>query len=127
MRLTAEPQLFVADIAAAIRFFVDDLGFSTVFLYGEPPYYGQVERGSARLNLRCVEAPVIDDARRRREELLAASLTVGSRAEIDALAAEFRSRGVPFFQAPRNEPWGARDFIISDPDGNLLLFAGPAS
>ena len=26
----------------------------------------------------------------------------------------------------RREPWGARDFIVMDPDGNLLLFAGPA-
>ncbi len=22
--------------------------------------------------------------------------------------------------------WGAKDFIVKDPDGNLLLFAGPA-
>jgi hypothetical protein len=31
-----------------------------------------------------------------------------------------------FFQTLRREPWGARDFILRDPDGNLLLFAGPA-
>ncbi|OCP36555.1 hypothetical protein BC360_04025 [Ensifer sp. LC163] len=26
----------------------------------------------------------------------------------------------------RTEPWGARNFIVLDPDGNLILFAGPA-
>jgi hypothetical protein len=26
----------------------------------------------------------------------------------------------------RKEPWGAETFIVKDPDGNLLLFAGPA-
>lgn len=127
MKLGAEPQLFVTNIAESTRFFVDRLGFRTVFLHGEPPYYGQVERGGARLNLRCVEAPVIDPALRDAEELLAASLTVETRAEIDALAAEFQARDVPVFQPPRDEPWGARDFIIRDIDGNLLLFAGPVA
>jgi hypothetical protein len=27
----------------------------------------------------------------------------------------------------KQEPWGARTFIVRDPDGNLLLFAGPAA
>lgn len=127
MKLGAEPQLFVADIARSVRFFVDGLGFRTVFLYGEPPYYGQVERGGARLNLRCVEKPVIDPVLRDADELLSASLTVATRAEIDALAAEFSAAGVTFVQDPRDEPWGARDFIVRDPDGNLLLFAGPTA
>jgi hypothetical protein len=38
----------------------------------------------------------------------------------------FRLPGVTFFQTPRREPWGAKTFIVKDPDGNLLLFAGPA-
>jgi hypothetical protein len=33
---------------------------------------------------------------------------------------------VTFFQGLKREPWGARNFIIRDIDGNLLLFAGPA-
>ena len=38
---------------------------------------------------------------------------------------EFQTAGVIFFQSLRSEPWGARDFIVKDTDGNLLLFAGP--
>ena len=34
--------------------------------------------------------------------------------------------GVAFAQPLKHEPWGARDFIVRDPDGNLVLFAGPA-
>jgi hypothetical protein len=30
-----------------------------------------------------------------------------------------------FFQRLETEPWGARNFVVKDPDGNLLLFAGP--
>jgi len=120
----AEPQLFVADIRASCDFF-DKLGFAIAFTYGEPPFYAQVKRDRAQINLRCVEQPVIDAGLRDREQLLSASLTVATSEEIKALFLEFQSAGVTFFQTLKSEPWGARDFILKDPDGNLLLFAGP--
>jgi catechol 2,3-dioxygenase-like lactoylglutathione lyase family enzyme len=122
----AEPQLFVADIKASCDFFTRKLGFAVGFTYGEPPYYAQVKRDDARINLRCVAQPLIDAGLRDREELLAASLTVTRPEEIKALFLEFEARGVTFFRSLKREPWGARDFIVRDPDGNLLLFAGPA-
>jgi catechol 2,3-dioxygenase-like lactoylglutathione lyase family enzyme len=122
----AEPQLFVAGIKASCDFFVKTLGFTVVFTYGDPPFYAQVARDGARLNLRCVEQSVIDPVLRDREELLSASLTVASSEEIKLLFLEFQAAGATFFQTLKREPWGASDFIIRDPDGNLLLFAGPA-
>jgi hypothetical protein len=65
-------------------------------------------------------------ALRDREELLSASLCVATAEEIKQLFLAFQSAGVTFFQTLRREPWGARNFIVKDPDGNLLLFAGPA-
>jgi catechol 2,3-dioxygenase-like lactoylglutathione lyase family enzyme len=121
----AEPQLFVADINASCEFFESKLGFVVAFSYGEPPYYAQVKRDGARINLRCVERPVIDAGQRDREQLLSACLTVATAEEIKALFLEFQAAGVTFFQMLKREPWGARDFILKDPDGNLLLFAGP--
>jgi catechol 2,3-dioxygenase-like lactoylglutathione lyase family enzyme len=122
----AEPQLFVADIKASCDFFEDQLGFVIAFIYGEPPFYAQVKRDGATLNLRCVDRPVLDAALRDREELLSASFTVATAEQIKALFLEFQAAGVTFAQTLRREPWGARDFIVRDPDGNLLLFAGPA-
>jgi catechol 2,3-dioxygenase-like lactoylglutathione lyase family enzyme len=122
----AEPEVFVADIKASCDFFIGKLGFVLVFTYGEPPFYGQVKRDAARINLRCVERPVIDPALRDREELLAAALTVATAEEIKALFLEFQAAGVAFFQTLKRQPWGAKNFIVKDPDGNLLLFAGPA-
>jgi uncharacterized glyoxalase superfamily protein PhnB len=124
--VAAEPQLFVADIKASCDFFVEKLGFAIVFVYGEPPFYAQVRRDGARLNLRCVDAPVMDGALRERESLLSASITVARADEIKMLFLELQSAGVVFHQTLKTEPWGARDFIVKDPDGNLLLFAGPA-
>jgi catechol 2,3-dioxygenase-like lactoylglutathione lyase family enzyme len=123
----AEPQLFVSDIQRSCEFFRDKLGFTLVFSYGKPPYYAQVARDAARLNLRCVERPIIESKVRDREELLSVSITVATANEIKLLFLEFQSAGVTFHQTLKKQPWGARNFVVKDPDGNLLLFAGPAN
>ena len=58
----AEPQLFVTDVKRSCEFFREKLGFSLVFSYGKPPYYAQVGRDAARLNLRYVDRPVIESS-----------------------------------------------------------------
>lgn len=123
---STEAQFFVADLKASCDFFVAKLGFGIDFVYGDPPFYGQVRRDNARLNLRLVCEPVFVGDIRAREHLLAASITLDTAAEIKALFLEFQSAGAPFHQTLRKEPWGARTFVVADPDGNLILFAGPA-
>jgi catechol 2,3-dioxygenase-like lactoylglutathione lyase family enzyme len=122
----AEPQLFVSDIKASCEFFTTKLGFVVAYVYGDPPFNGQVSRDGAALNLRCVGQPVIDSQVREREDLLSAAMTVNSADEIKQLYLEFQAAGVAFHRTLKREPWGARTFIVKDPDGNLLLFAGPA-
>jgi catechol 2,3-dioxygenase-like lactoylglutathione lyase family enzyme len=117
----AEPQLYVRDLVASCEFYSRMLGFSVAFAYGEPPFYGQVFRDAARLNLRQVDRPVVDPVRRDAEQLLAASITLE---DAKPLFLEYQKAGVEFAQPLRSEPWGARTFIVRDPDGNLLLFAG---
>ena len=87
--VAAEPQLFVADIKTSCDFFTAKLGFAIAFSYGEPPFYAQVTRDGARLNLRRVDRPVIDAELRGREQLLSASLTVATADEIEHLLLEF--------------------------------------
>ena len=118
---TAEPQLYVRDLVASSTFYSRMLGFSVAFMHGDPPFYGQVVRGGARLNLRQVDAPVFDLLRRDAEQLLAASIALDDASE---LFREYQAAGVEFVQPLRTESWGARTFIVRDPDGNLLLFAG---
>lgn len=122
-----EAVLYVADFKASCDFFISKLGFAVEFIYGDPPYYGLVKRDHARLCLRLVCGPVFIGNIRQREQLLSASITVDSAAEIKQLFLEFQSAGVSFHQGLKKEPWGARNFIILDPDGNLILFAGPAA
>jgi catechol 2,3-dioxygenase-like lactoylglutathione lyase family enzyme len=117
----AEPQLFVSDIKASCAFFEDRLGFSTAFTHGEPPFYGQVTRDQVRLNFRYVCEPVFVGEVREREQLLAAAITVS---DIKALYAEFSASGADFQQPLKRQPWGAQQFVVRDPDGNLILFSG---
>jgi uncharacterized glyoxalase superfamily protein PhnB len=117
----AEPQLYVRDIVASSEFYSRMLGFSVAFTYGEPPFYGQVVRDGARLNLRQADDPVVDPVRRDTEGLLAASITLE---DAKPLFLEYQEAGVEFVQPLKTEPWGARTFIVRDPDGNRLLFAG---
>ena len=125
--VSAEPQLFVTDLKRACEFFCKKLGFSLAFSYGDPPYYAQVGRDAARLNLRCVKRPVIESAVRGREELLSVSMTVATADEIKLLFLELQSAGVEFHQTLKKQTWSAKNFVVKDPDGNLLLFAGPAN
>jgi catechol 2,3-dioxygenase-like lactoylglutathione lyase family enzyme len=118
--LAAEPQLYVRDIAASCEFYARMLGFSVAFTYGEPPFYCQLFRDAARLNLRHVDSPVVDPVRRDAEQLLAASITLE---DAGPLFVEYQNAGIEFAPPLRTEPWGARTFIVRDPDGNLLLFA----
>jgi catechol 2,3-dioxygenase-like lactoylglutathione lyase family enzyme len=119
--LAAEPQLFVSDIAGSCEFYTEKLGFAVAFTYGEPPFYGQVFRDGARLNLRHLDEPAIRPELQAREHLLSASITVD---DVKSLFLEFQAAGVVFHQTLKTEPWGARTFIVRDPDGNFLLFAG---
>jgi catechol 2,3-dioxygenase-like lactoylglutathione lyase family enzyme len=119
--LAAEPQLFVADIGVSCEFYTKKLRFEVAFLYGEPVFYGQVFRDGARLNLRSLDESVINTELRDREHLLSASITVD---DAKPLFLEFQAAGVAFHQTLKTEPWGARTFIVGDPDGNLILFAG---
>jgi uncharacterized glyoxalase superfamily protein PhnB len=119
-------QLFVADIRASCDFYTQKLGFAIDFVYGDPPYYGQVVRDHARLALRVVGEPVFAGDIREREHLLSASLTVATADEIKQLFLSYQATGVRFDQTLKKEPWGARTFVVTDPDGNHILFAGPA-
>ena len=121
-----EAQLFVVNMQRSCDFYTKKLGFTIEFVYGDPPFYGQVRRDHARLNLRLVSEPVFAGDVRKREGLLSASITVATASEIKQLFLSYQAAEVPFHQALKKEPWGARTFVVSDPDENLILFAGPA-
>ena len=99
-----EAQLYVANVKAS-RDCYATLDFAVAFTCGEPVFAGDV---------------------REREILLSASITVESAEEIHQLFDQCKSAGVDFKKTLKKEPWGTRTFIVRDPVGNLVLFAGPS-
>jgi catechol 2,3-dioxygenase-like lactoylglutathione lyase family enzyme len=118
--------LYVRDLKASTDFFTTKLGFTIDFVYGDPPFYAQVSRDNAHLALRHLDEPFFAAGIREKESLLSASITLASADEIKQLFLAYQAADVPFAQSLRNESWQAKTFIVKDPDGNLILFAGPA-
>lgn len=120
--LTAEPNIFVTDFSRAQAYYVEALGFRAAFTYGEPPFYGQMVRDGAMICLRQVRAPVLDH--RVAGDLLSANVVV-SNARL--LFLEMEARGAMIHHTLNREPWhgqGQGNFIVADPDGNLIQFGG---
>ena len=126
MLSATEAVVYVSDFDRSRDYYVSRLGFVVEFSYGDPPFYGLIARDSARLCLRLVSEPVFVGDIREREQLLSVTFTLGAAADIKELFQEFQASGVDFLQRLKTEPWGARTFIVRDPDGNLILFAAPA-
>jgi len=105
----ARPVLFVSDVQAALRFYIDKLGFEKKWHVADGKgTVCQVDRGGCEIIL--CEDPARQDKARLFVEL--------NREGIDELRREILERSVPIQKA-----WWAYDVIrITDPDGNELLF-----
>jgi catechol 2,3-dioxygenase-like lactoylglutathione lyase family enzyme len=114
----AIPNVFVKDFAAALEYYTRALGFRVLFAYGDVPFYAHIARDEAILAIRHVSRPVIDHS--AGEDLLSAFVEVS---DVNALHDSLQAAGAHIRQAPRDEPWGMRSLIVSDPDGNLICFA----
>ena len=116
--------LFVTDFDRALAFYRDALGFEVFYTYGEPAFWGEITRDGARLNLRHVdESPWVDGVRDA-EQLLSAYMLV---TDAKALFLEHEARGIDFYERLQQKPWGSNEYVVRDPDGNLVLFGSPAT
>lgn len=111
------PAISVANVAAAIAFYRDSLGFQLEYQEGYPPKFAIVSRGEwtserARMHIVYAEHPT------------AGTLYFRIGAAVDALYEEFRERGVLIESLPQNTWYGTREFTVLDPDGWTLRFSG---
>lgn len=120
----ASAQVFVTDFPRALAFYRTLLGFDIVYTYGEPPFYGEVRRGDACLNVRHVDESPFAAGIREREQLLSAYVVTTNAKD---LFLEYQATGVDFQERLQLKPWGANEFIVRDPDGNLILFGTPST
>ena len=112
----AVPVLPVDDLKRAKAFYVDQLGFGVSWEATEDGTKGLlgVERGGINITLDCPMSGHGRDA--------CVSLVVEN---ADAYYDEWKGRGVPMKHPPKDEPWGARTFGVTDPFGNTIFVIGP--
>ncbi len=92
-----------------MKYFTEKLGFSERFRFGD---YAGVEHGEVRIHL---SGPKATNKR-----------AIGQGGvymfcdDVDGYYSEVTSKGAKVQAAPRVYEYGMRDFVIEDPDGNLI-------
>ena len=109
---TAVPTLRIRSYEAAKQFYVEGLGFEIDWEWRhEPgfPVFMQLSRGLLRLYLTEHE-----------EDCALPGLAYLYVSDVDAWQLEMLQRGIVVEEAPVDQPWGNREMLLRDPDGNGL-------
>lgn len=117
------PSLTVNDLQASLGFYRDVLGFHLAEEYQQD---GKLV--GVRLEAGIVTFLLTQDdfaKGRDRKKGVGLRLYCTTAQDIDELAAAIQSRGGVLSQPPRDEPWGVRDFAVTDPDGFQISIMSP--
>jgi catechol 2,3-dioxygenase-like lactoylglutathione lyase family enzyme len=121
----ARPVLRVKDVEASLRFYVDQLGFTSPWRYDEGgrAHVAQVDRQGCALILADTWANTWPEKIGKGLVFISLNDEPDMQvAALDALRAEFEAKGV----AVKEGSWGYRLLVIDDLDGNQLFFNYPA-
>lgn len=121
-RWSVAPYFLVDDVIASANYYRDSLGFAYDRLWGEPPAFCMVQRRGVVIMLSQIEASGAMRPNRLADPEGGAWDAYIWVDDADALAAEFRSRGVTIVRDVCDQPYGCRDFDVEDCNGYRLCF-----
>jgi uncharacterized glyoxalase superfamily protein PhnB len=107
------PEIPVANLEESLVYYQTTLGFEVVMKMPTGDY-AIVERDHVAMHL-------FQDKMKSRSPISIHIFTVG----LDELYAELEGRGAQVQQKIVRQPWGNRDFRITDPAGNEIKFTEP--
>ena len=118
------PFFIVGHVPTSLSFYRDRLGFEITFQGPAPDdiFFGIVRRGGAQILLKAVGVAPVPNYTRDIKQGIARWDAFVDVPDPDALAAEFASRNVEFFEPLRDTYDGLRGFELKDADGYLLFF-----
>jgi len=121
------PFFIVRDVPTSLAFYRDRLGFEVAYEGPEPDdiFFGIVRRGRAQILMKAIGVAPVPNYTRDIKQGIARWDAFVSVPDPDALAAEFASRNVEFFEPLQDTHDGLRGFEIEDADGYLLFFGRP--
>ena len=123
------PFFIVRSVPAALSFYRDRLGFDIIFQgpNEDDIFFGIVRRGAAMIMVKAIGVDPIPNCTRDIKMGNARWDAYLNVPDPDALAAEFDSRNVEFFQPLKDDDDGLRGFEVKDADGYMLFFGRPRS
>jgi catechol 2,3-dioxygenase-like lactoylglutathione lyase family enzyme len=118
------PFFIVSDVTSSLSFYRDRLGFEITYQGPDPDdiFFGIVRRGGAQILLKDIGVAPVPNYTRDIQKGIARWDAFVSVPDPDALAAEFASRNVEFFEPVKDTHDGLRGFEVKDADGYLLFF-----
>jgi len=119
------PSLTVNDLAASLAWYRDVMGFILAEEYKSDGMLVGV-----RLRAGAVEVMLIQDdfaKGRDRQKGQALRFYCQTAQDVDQLAAGVVKRGGVLVTSPTTQPWGMRDFAVTDPDGFQISITTPAA
>ena len=118
------PFFIVKNVSTAMSFYRDRLGFDVTFQgpSDDDIFFGMVQRGAAMIMLKDVGVDPVPNYTRDIKQGIARWDAFVSVPDPDALAAEFASRNVEFFEPLTDTDDGLRGFELKDADGYILFF-----
>jgi catechol 2,3-dioxygenase-like lactoylglutathione lyase family enzyme len=123
------PFFIVRNVPVALSFYRDRLGFDITFQgpSEDDIFFGIVARGGAMIILKDIGVEPVPNYTRDIKKGIARWDAYLHVPDPDALAAEFSSRNVEFFQPLKDDDDGLRGFEVKDADGYILFFGRPRS
>ena len=106
----------VKNVLESAAYFHDALGFKIEFLYGEPPNYAGVSRDNIAVHLEAAD--------NTGHQVGQTGLNVFVE-DVDQLYQELHGRNAHILKPPHNRPWGMRNCVVADMDGNYICFGTP--
>ena len=121
------PFFIVSHVPTSMSFYRDRLGFEITFQGPEPDdiFFGIVRRGGAQILMKAVGVAPVPNYTRDIKQGIARWDAFVYVPDPDALAAEFASRNVEFFEPLQDTDDGLRGFEVKDADGYILFFGRP--
>jgi len=108
------PVLAVNDLTEAIEYYREKLGFAVDFTRGDPPYYAVAKRAD--------NVAIHLSEREDTTDPISPAYVYVFVSNVDALYAEYESKGVEIFQPPQDMEYGMREFDVHDLSGHFLTF-----
>ncbi|MCC7358994.1 MAG: VOC family protein [Anaerolineales bacterium] len=117
------PILRVANVAAALAYYTQQLGFAVGFEWAEggglaggaAPTHAEVRRGHV----------VLQFSQTQGAPGTWLYLDLESRAELAKLHAEYTASGARIVEPPSDKPWGMVEMRVEDLDGNVFRVGAP--